>query len=553
MAITYHGGNIIRGTAADRTGGTWTNLQAGYLFIESDTQLIYYWTGSTWTAISGGGGGGGSTGATVENMTGAKTFFDQKLLYRNPANTKSITTFNPPIVQDLSLTYPIHATPYKYIIGKYGSGGTLTYYSMKYDGSILLSDNTSHPEIVIQGTIDQVESEGGGTIYIIGYGQGSSADQYVLSSTWAGFTIGNNTGGTTADVQHLHVVCAPDTSFKIPNAFAPGTPVGSTGVFCTFTNATLRNGWSGGVLGQSTPNNAWIGFELYANSQASCQENTIYGVRINNCDIGIKLTSASIDGYVGDNHFEHLHIFSPNIGILFNQAFAYQPAGNSINFNNFDNINLEMNNRAAGTNGVKDVVGRMNSFYMVKINDADSAAVSCNITADSHNTSIFAGDLCSRNFVDLGVGTTISGSDQWSPVRLGRGVSYVDIAKTGNYTASAIEDHIIRVDGTSSAFTITLPSASTLPYRGSKFVIKRTDTAASSNTITIATTSSQTIDGVTTQSLYPGTSITVESDGANWQILNRLSMYPKALDSNNDTLYLKTKINAALVEVAVFP
>lgn len=57
MTITYHGGNILRGTAADRTGTTWTNLQVGFLFIETDTLLIYYWNAG-WFLISGGGSGG---------------------------------------------------------------------------------------------------------------------------------------------------------------------------------------------------------------------------------------------------------------------------------------------------------------------------------------------------------------------------------------------------------------------------------------------------------------------------------------------------------------
>jgi len=52
MTVTYHGGDILRGTTAERTGGTWTNLPAGWIYIESDGLSIYRWNGTTWNGIS---------------------------------------------------------------------------------------------------------------------------------------------------------------------------------------------------------------------------------------------------------------------------------------------------------------------------------------------------------------------------------------------------------------------------------------------------------------------------------------------------------------------
>jgi hypothetical protein len=130
MVVTYHGGNILRGTSAERTGGTWTNLQAGYIYIESDTFAIYYWNGTTWNAVAAGGGGGsiftsttsgivpasggGSTNFlradatwstpagggdmttnTAQTVSGAKTFLHQMFLLRNRANDASLTFQNP--------------------------------------------------------------------------------------------------------------------------------------------------------------------------------------------------------------------------------------------------------------------------------------------------------------------------------------------------------------------------------------------------------------------------------------------------------------------------
>jgi hypothetical protein len=52
VAVTYHVGNILRGTTAERTGGTWTNLPVGWIFIESNGLAIYIWNGSTWDLIT---------------------------------------------------------------------------------------------------------------------------------------------------------------------------------------------------------------------------------------------------------------------------------------------------------------------------------------------------------------------------------------------------------------------------------------------------------------------------------------------------------------------
>lgn len=67
----------------------------------------------------------------------------------------------------------------------------------------------------------------------------------------------------------------------------------------------------------------------------------------------------------------------------------------------------------------------------------------------------------------------------------------------------------------SATATITLPTA--VGILGRIYRIKNIGAAA---TVTIATTSSQTIDGITTQTLtVQYDSITIISDGANWHII----------------------------------
>lgn len=90
-------------------------------------------------------------------------------------------------------------------------------------------------------------------------------------------------------------------------------------------------------------------------------------------------------------------------------------------------------------------------------------------------------------------------------------------SKTAAYTAQVGPDHTIFCNATTAAFTVTLPSAATYPAN-LEFVIKKTD--ASVNVVTVATTSSQTIDGTTTRTLATQYKyIIVQSNGTSWYII----------------------------------
>lgn len=84
------------------------------------------------------------------------------------------------------------------------------------------------------------------------------------------------------------------------------------------------------------------------------------------------------------------------------------------------------------------------------------------------------------------------------------------VSKSANYTA-AVEDRFILATGGAGGITITLPAA----VKGSRYVVKKVDAGAGA--ITIATTSAQTIDGVTAKSLAAQwDKIQVVSDGTAW-------------------------------------
>lgn len=91
-------------------------------------------------------------------------------------------------------------------------------------------------------------------------------------------------------------------------------------------------------------------------------------------------------------------------------------------------------------------------------------------------------------------------------------------AKSTGYTLTG-SDYIVTFDATSAGLTATLPTAASAS--GLTFVIKKID--SSTNTVTLATTSAQTIDGNASGALALATqneSITLASDGSNWIILD---------------------------------
>jgi hypothetical protein len=87
------------------------------------------------------------------------------------------------------------------------------------------------------------------------------------------------------------------------------------------------------------------------------------------------------------------------------------------------------------------------------------------------------------------------------------------VTKTGDYTLTASD---FKVDTTTNSFTITLPTA--VGIDGRIYVIKN---KGSGTTITVNTTSSQTIDGAASGTVllsYPD-ALMVQSDGANWDVI----------------------------------
>jgi hypothetical protein len=109
----------------------------------------------------------------------------------------------------------------------------------------------------------------------------------------------------------------------------------------------------------------------------------------------------------------------------------------------------------------------------------------------------------STNHVALGKTT-----DDGSNMQVNGSMSLKYIAETSTYGIAATDYFI---DCTANSFTVTLPTA--VSIAGRVYVIKN----SGSGTITIATTSSQTIDGSSPGTLSTLAQLRVISDGANWK------------------------------------
>lgn len=115
-----------------------------------------------------------------------------------------------------------------------------------------------------------------------------------------------------------------------------------------------------------------------------------------------------------------------------------------------------------------------------------------------------------RQFADLNTSQTLSAKNLTTPLFNGYRVTVT--TQTSAYTATAIVSTIL-CNATTAAFTVTLPTA--VGNSGLEYKIKKIDSSA--NAVTVGTTSSQTIDGVTTYSLPAQWNwVVLQSDGANW-------------------------------------
>ena len=111
------------------------------------------------------------------------------------------------------------------------------------------------------------------------------------------------------------------------------------------------------------------------------------------------------------------------------------------------------------------------------------------------------------------------------------------------------EDYLIDITG--NTITVTLPTA--VGVNGQNYVIKNRGTGV----VTVATTSSQTIDGANTKSLNNNDSIEVISDGSNWIIAAGTGTVTSSTTAKSgivsNTTWTGSPLNYQVVFTSAFP
>jgi hypothetical protein len=175
----------------------------------------------------------------------------------------------------------------------------------------------------------------------------------------------------------------------------------------------------------------------------------------------------------------------------------------------FNTVNfVEQSNSGSSVRPIAGITGVVNSTILnptygvyFDSNTAGNRVLDGNIL--NFLTSIYQDDGVAKNS-PITNGTNFVGGSLNSPLTV-----------AANYTA-AIYNINIFANATSGAITVTLPTA--IGNNGKMLSIKRINSNA--NNVTVATTSSQTIDGNTTYVISnPRETITVVSDGTNWQVI----------------------------------
>ena len=225
-------------------------------------------------------------------------------------------------------------------------------------------------------------------------------------------------------------------------------------------------------------------------------------------------------------------------------ALAPSQTSNSGKYLTTDGTNTSWASVSSGSGTVTSVAATVPSFLSISgspITTSGTLAISYSGTAlpvanggtgqttasDAFNALspiTLTGDLIIGNGTNsatrLGVGTngyvlTSNGTTATWAASSGGGSNPSVVSKTTTYTITT-SDSTVLCDATSAAFTVTLPTA--VSVSGKTYVVKKIDSSA--NAITIATTSSQTIDTISTQTLgIQNAWLVMQSDGSNWQII----------------------------------
>jgi len=128
------------------------------------------------------------------------------------------------------------------------------------------------------------------------------------------------------------------------------------------------------------------------------------------------------------------------------------------------------------------------------------------------------------------------------------GVTFPATGINATYTVG-VNDYLVDITG--NTITVTLPTA--IGVNGKNYVIKNRGTGV----VTVATTSSQTIDGANTKSLNNNDSIEIISDGSNWIIAAGTGTVTSSTTAKSgvasNTTFTGTPLNYQVLFTSEFP
>jgi hypothetical protein len=431
--------------------------------------------------------------AGSETVTGAKTFLATTLLLRNVANTfnGSFTNTN---TADRVYTLPDATTAIA------GLGVTQTFTAVNtFSANTLLS--TSGVTRVNNSTIAWQGGAYTPTFAVLGT---PSARSLIHAS--------DNTAGTVGTIQGASIYSGSSGNFpniySAQNSYTSNT--GSSPAIATGQGYSFYNNGNGGyynylsLTSSGTNSKTFNGFANYFYFQTSGGALNLTGALY-----GIRSTAQFVDAASSGITVASLSdILLENPTFTSGTTTITERIGLNIAFNNSNVTNAwgvyqsqtGVKNYYNGTIGIK--TSSPTSYLHLGAGTA---------TANTAPQKYTAGVLLSS--FESGASETDSVNDYFYSNAAGRArvAMWQYVSKTANYTATNAD---YTIDCTANTFTLTLPTA--VGLTGRVYVIKNSGTGV----VTIATTSSQTIDGSTTQTLSTQySSYRLQSNGTNWIII----------------------------------
>lgn len=326
----------------------------------------------------------------------------------------------------------------------------------------------------------------------------SATQTWTGGNTWTSPSGGNFTYGMTAG----SVTASNLSSTQIPFANASKTLIGDNNLVWDTANTALNIG-GGGLIDTFAVNiTGGAGNEVLALNEVGGYSNVPIGFYFANVNKGIfGMTSSGSQFHwtiAGSGDLLNLNSVGKLVNTYEVNAGSYTGAGlttcgdatHAIGYNSSSKFFCQT---VTGSGG----------------GGASTLGVTTGTSAGWTGPVVQSSPTATINFDQAQFNALLEGAST-AYVTLQAGISNV----TGNYTLASTST-VVLADASGASLTVTLPTA--VGISGRVFRIKRTSSGA--NTVTIATSASQTIDGATTQILnVQNVSVDVISDNSNWQL-----------------------------------